>query len=280
MASPGKTTRRKVMKAGLATAATAAASAFTVKESHAAMPKDIRPKAKGETRVVFLGGDQLHNFAAQEPALRRICERAGWKFFAIHDARYLTPEVVGEADLLMIQRWDGNVLGWVSGPIQEEGATMDGYMSDELEASIVDNVKNRGMGYMSLHCSIAAMEKRDYMDLIGVNMIIHGPLQSLRVHNFNQDHPITKGMTDFDIALDENFGAELINKNAVKLYESTGYMDKRHDVGGWCLEQGKGRVVGLLAGHTYFAYEDPNYLQLYWRGAHWALKRDIPPYRR
>lgn len=277
MSLPGKTTRRNIIKAGLASVASAA---FTTSQSQAAMPKDIPPKARGETRVVFLGGDQLHNFAAQEPALRRICERAGWKFYAVHDARYLTSELISEADLLMIQRWDGAVPGWVPGPIYEEAPTNDGYMSDELEEAIVDNVKNRGMGFMSLHCTIAATDHKKFMELIGVNMIIHGPLQPLRAHNFNQNHPITQGMRDFDIALDENFGAELINKNAIPLYESTGFLDKRHDIGGWCLEQGKGRIVGLLAGHTYFAFQDPNYLPLYWRGAHWALKRNIPPYRR
>jgi type 1 glutamine amidotransferase len=276
MASHGKPTRRTALKAGLTSAAATAASALTATNARAAMPDELPAKAPGETRVVFLGGDHLHNFAAQEPALRSIMERAGWKFFALHDARYLTPEVVAGADLLMIQRWDGSVRGWVEGPIRTEGATNDGYLSEELAEVIIDNVKNRGMGFMSLHCTIAAMDKRNFMDMLGVNMIIHGPLQPIKVHNFNQNHPITKGMKPFDIALDENFGAELVDPNAVPLYETTGFLDKRHDFGGWCLEQGNGRVVGLLAGHTYFAYEDPNYLELYRRGAYWALKREIP----
>ena len=121
--------------------------------------------------------------------------------------------------------------------------------------------------------------KKKFMNLLGVNAIIHGPLQVVHLHNFNQNHPITRGMKDFDLALDENFGAEIINKNVTPLYETTGHMDKRHDFGGWCLEQGRGRIVGLTAGHTYFAYRDPNYLPLYWRGAHWAMKKEIPPYK-
>ena len=81
MFSEKKTSRRKVMKAGLASIASAAASTPL---SHAAMPGDIGKKAASETRVVFLGGDMLHNFAAQEPALRTICERAGWKFYRFY----------------------------------------------------------------------------------------------------------------------------------------------------------------------------------------------------
>ena len=276
MSSNQITTRRAMLKTGLAAAAS---TALVIPESEAALPKDIKPKAPGETRVVFLGGDNLHNFLAQEPALRNICTRAGWKFLSAHDARYITPELLRDTDLLMIQRWNGPQPGWVPGPIAEEAGTPDGYMSDELEEAIVDNVRNRGMGFMSLHCTVWAMARKKFTELLGVKATIHGPLQSVHVHNFNQNHPITQGMKDFDLALDENFGAELIDKNAMPLYETTGFLDKRHDIGGWCVEQGKGRVVGLLAGHTYFAYQDPNYLPLYSRGAHWAMKKEIPQTR-
>jgi type 1 glutamine amidotransferase len=268
-----KTDRRSVLKAGLASLA---GIAILTPEGHTALPTEIRPKAPGETKVVFLGGDVLHNFMAQEPALRSICEKAGWKFYAAHDSRYITPEFIKDADLLMILRWGGPVPGTVSGPIYTQAPTNDDYMSDALEDAIVDNVRNRGMGYMSLHCGIWNMSRKKYMDLLGVNAIIHGPLQMVHLHNFNQNHPISKGMPDFDIAEDENFGAELINKDAIPLYEITGFQDKRHDYGGWCIEQGKGRVVGLLAGHTYFAFEDSNYLKLYRRAAYWALKKEVP----
>ena len=277
MPSVTGTTRRDALKGGIATVAAVGAVTHA---AHAAMPGDIPKKKAGETRVLFLGGDQLHNFAAQEPALRRICESAGWNFLSVHDARFVTPELLATVDLFIVQRWDGGLQGWVPGPIFETAPPNDGFMSDELEAAICDNVRTRGMGLMSLHCTVAATwTKPEFCKLIGVYGIIHGPLQALRIHNFNQNHPITAGMKDFELALDENFGAEIINDHAVPLYETTGYLDKRHDVGGWALEEGRGRIVGLLAGHTYFAYRDSNYLPLYWRGAHWALGRDIPPYK-
>ena len=265
-----------MLKAGLVSVASAAA---TAPESYAALPEEIKPKAPGETRVVFLGGDILHNFMAQEPAIRGISEKAGWKVLSVHDARYVTPELVATADLLVIQRWMGGLPGWVPGPIYETAPGNDGYMSDELADAIADNVRNRGMGFMSLHCTVWSFRKPKFMELLGINPIIHGPLQTVRLHAFNQDHPITRGMKEFDLPIDENFGAEIVRKDVVRLYETTGMIDKRHDIGGWCLEQGKGRIVGFLAGHTYFAYQDPNYLPLLWRGAHWALRREIPPYR-
>ena len=271
-----KTTRRRIIKTGLASLVS---TAIVPTKTQAALPKDIRPKADGETKVVFLGGDVLHNFSAQEPAIRRMCEQAGWRVQTVQDARFVTPELIHDADLLIIQRWMGSLPGWVQGPIFEEAPPQDGYMSDELADAIVDNVKNRGMGFMSLHCTIWSWRKPKFMELLGVNPIIHGPLQIVCLHNFNQKHPITRGMKNFDIPLDENFGAEIIDEKVTPLYETTGYTDKRHDYGGWCLDQGKGRVVGFLAGHTYFAYQDPNYLPLLWRGAHWAMKRKIPEYK-
>ena len=75
----------------------------------------------------------------------------------------------------MIQRWHGGVPGSVDGPIFTEAPTNDGYMSEELEGAIVDNVMNRGMGYMSLHCGIWAMARKKYMNLLGVNAIIPRP---------------------------------------------------------------------------------------------------------
>jgi len=265
--------RRAVLKAGLITAAAAASG---TREARAVTPEELVPKAPGETRVVFLGGDVLHNFIAQESSLRSTIEGAGWKFYATHDARFVTPALLETTDLLIIQRWFGSLPGWIPGPLYEKAAPQDRFMSVELEDAIVENVRDRGMGYMSLHCAIWAHGRRKYLDLIGVNPIIHGPIQPLRIHNLNQNHPITRGMKPFDLALDENFGAELANKNTVPLYESTGWVDKRHDYGGWCIEQGKGRVVGLLAGHTYFAYQDPCYIPLHRRGAYWALKKDVP----
>ncbi len=265
--------RRAMLKARLITAA---AAAVPTRKARAVTPEELIPKAPGETRVVFLGGDVLHNFIAQESSLRSTIEGAGWKFYATHDARFVTPALLETTDLLIIQRWFGQLPGWIPGPMYEKAAPLDGFMSDELENAIVENVRDRGMGYMSLHCAIWAHGRRKYLDLIGVNPIIHGPIQPLHIHNLNQNHPITRGMKPFDLALDENFGAELANKNTVPLYESTGWVDKRHDYGGWCIEQGKGRVVGLLGGHTYFAYQDPCYIPLHRRGAYWALKKDVP----
>jgi hypothetical protein len=270
--------RRKILRAGVASTA---ALAVGSPAAFAEQPGEIPKKAAGETRVLFLGGDRLHNYYAQEPALRNIAEQAGWNFLSTHDARSLTPELVATADLLMIERYGGGRAGargegWVPGPVNTKAPTGDGYMSSELEAVIVENVTVRGMAYMSIHCGIWALTRPKYLDMLGIRPIIHGPLQTVRCQHFNQDHPISRGMQPFDIALDENFGIEPLDSRTIPLYEVYGHQDKRQDYGGWCTEKSKGRVVGLLAGHTYFAFQNPNYLRLFRRSMHWVLRKDIP----
>jgi len=269
MSSRKKTSRRKILKAGLASVASVA---VTITQSCA-----VRPKLKGETKVVYLGGDQLHNGMGQRQEIRGVLGKAGWRLLFTSDARYVTPELLSDTDLLIITRWGGPIEGWCPDPIQEGSMPSDGYMSDELEDAIVDNVINRGMGFMALHCTCWTPERQKFNDMMGIEGIMHGPVQTVHMHDFNQNHPITKGIGDFDMPLDENFGVKLINPKAVKLYETTGTQDKRHDIAGWCLENGKGRVVGLVAGHTYTAWRNGTYRKLYWRGAHWAMHKEIPP---
>lgn len=270
MSSGKKTSRRKILKAGLASVASAA---VIIPHSQAA----VKPKAKGETKVVYLGGDQLHNAMGQHQEIRGVLSKAGWRLLFTSDARFVTPEFISDADLLIITRWGGPIEGWCPDPIKEGTMPSDGYMSDELEDAIVDNVINRGMGFMALHCTCWTPERQKFNDMMGIKGIMHGPVQTVHMHDFNQNHPITKGIGDFDLSLDENFGVELTNPNAIKLYETTGTQDERHDIAGWCLENGKGRVVGLVAGHTYTAWRNGTYRKLYWRGAHWAMRREIPP---
>jgi len=271
MSSHTRISRRSAMKAGLISATTAA---ITLPESHAA----IRPKAKGETKVVYLGGDQLHNGMGQRQELQSVFSSTGWRLLFTQDARYVTPELLSDTDLLIITRWGGAIEGWCPEPIQEGRMPSDGYMSDELEEAIIDNVINRGMGFMSLHCTCWTPERKKFNDMMGIEGIMHGPVQTVFLHNLNQNHPITKGMEEFHVDLDENFGVKLTHPDVVKLFNSFGTTDKRHDIAGWCRENGNGRIVGLVAGHTYTAWRNTNYRKLYWRGAHWALKRNIPPF--
>ena len=97
------------------------------------------------------------------------------------------------------------------------------------------------------------------------------------LREFNQSHPITSGMKPFFFNLDEQFDSQIKNPSTTtQLFRSLAIHDKRNALGGWCLERGNGRVVGLLPGHYQWTYRVPQYQEIFWRAAHWAMKRDIP----
>ncbi len=133
------------------------------------------------------------------------------------------------------------------------------------------------MGFMPLHCTLFSGSK-ELLDLMGIVPIMHNEIQPIWVHKLNQKHPITKGIGKFYINIDEQFGAIIKSKYTTTLIETTACHDKREQVGGWCLESGQGRIVGLLPGHTQWPYRVSEYQEILWRAAHWAMKRDIPPY--
>ena len=63
------------------------------------------------------------------------------------------------------------------------------------------------------------------------------------------------------------------------LFKTKALHDKRETVAGWAIKRGKGRIIGLLPGHYQWNYRVPEYQDIFWRAAHWAMQRDIPPYR-
>ncbi len=236
-----------------------------------------KPKVPGETKVVAIMGDYFHNAAAQEICIRRIYATAeNWRIIFVLANQFFTPELISDADLFIAARLSGpDTIGWRTEGLAEELTEGDDFWTDEHIKAVVDNVSERGMGFMALHCTIAC-ENEALLDFMDTGYIPHQAKQDLWLHNLNQEHPITQGFEDFRISLDEQFGASLKSDSSTALFEMTGVQDRRETIGGWCLERGAGRVVGLLPGHLHYAYSGPAYQEIMWRAAHWAMGRNIP----
>ncbi len=271
MSDNNRLKRRGFIKAGTATITAAAVSAST----HAAM----KPKQPGETKVVCVMGDYHHNPVMLEMAFRRIFEpKKNWRLNFVKAGRYFTPELISDADLLITSRYAGrDSMAWSGEPVTDSMAEGDMFWTESQVAAIIDNVKNRGMGFMALHCTVAC-QKEPILKLLDVQRQKHEEIQPLWVRDLNQKHPITRGIKPFYINLDEQFGALIRSASTTTLFGTTAIHDKRERVGGWCLDQGKGRIVGLLPGHLKWAYQTPQYQEILWRAAHWAMRRDIPAF--
>lgn len=267
-----KHSRRNVLKTGIASLATAAVSA---PQAHGA----IRPKAPGETKVVaIMGHDAMHNGVAYEVYIRSILSsKKNWRVIFCRSNKYFTPELISDADVLMTKLFGGPYVDQIEG-IAEKREPGKPLWNDELVEAVVDNVTKRGMGWMALHNSIW-FGRTEFEKLTGTRPILHQEIQPLILKDFNQNHPITRGMDDFLINIDEQFNVEITDpSDTTILFRTLAVHDKNYAVGGWCVERGNGRVVGLLPGHEHWCYRTREYQEIFWRAVHWVMNRDIPPF--
>lgn len=268
-------TRRGMLKGGLAALAGSAVS-------RPVRAAEIRPKRPGETKIVAVMGDYWHPAASQEQHVREILSpNRDFKIYFVLASSHLTAELLADADLFISARYGGgDAPAWSPEPVVVDRPRGDQIWTDAHLDAIFDNVKNRGMGWMAVHCTLFS-GRTEVEDFIGIEPILHQEIQPLIVRDFNPDHPITKGIEPFFINLDEQFDCQIKEPaTTTLLFRSLAVHDKREANSGWCLERGRGRVVGLLPGHYQWTYRVPAYQEIFWRAAHWAMRREIPPYPR
>ena len=242
------------------------------------MAENTFEKRPGETKVVaVMAHDTNHNGVSQEVHVRSIFQpKKDWRLIFVRSSAYFTPELIADADLLITARTGiPEPLDLTTGPIADTAVPGSVLWTDENVKAIIDNVQNRGMGFMALHCTLYC-RNREITDLMGVEPVMHKQVQPVWARDFNQDHPISNGFESFFVNLDEQFAVVIKSKYTTTLFETTAMHDKRNAIGGWCLENGKGRIVGLLPGHTSDPYLVREYREILWRSAHWATKQDIP----
>jgi type 1 glutamine amidotransferase len=263
MADTIRHSRRAALKAGLAAAAPLMA---------------VPPKQPGETRVLFLVGDYWHNPVMQEHHWRGVLGPTGWRLMFAQSSQFVTAATLRDADLFVVCRYAGpDSLGWAPDRLVEDRPPGAPFMTDEQEEAMISNVR-RGMGLIAAHCSIWNPERTRFLELLGVaKPIMHTKVQPGHIHELNQSHPITQGLQPFDIGDDEIFNAELAPGKSALLFRTSGEEQKIDAVGGWCREEGSGRVVALLPGHIPTPYMVASYKKIMWRAAHWAMKKPIGP---
>ena len=269
-----KEKRKEMLGAGLASFAAAASTP----EVSAA----IRPKASGETKVVAVFGiTDKYNGIGHEVCVRQILEsKKDWRLIFVRANKMFTPQLISDADLLMICRDNSPDTIDLSG---EDGLLADSivkgstFFTDVNVKAIIDNVRNRGMGLLAMHNTIMC-GNRQFLDLMDVSGERPHNLEPIWYTRMNKTHPIMQGIGKFPAILDEQLSAIIRSTTTATLFESTAVHEKRQVISGWALESGKGRIAGLLPGSTIHVYKAPEYQNIVWRAAHWVMRRDIPQY--
>jgi len=230
-----------------------------------------------ETKVVFLVGDYWHNPITQEKNWREILGPTGWRLMFARSTRAVTPALLSDTDLFVVARYaKTNNLGYGVGEIVERLAPEEQFLMPEREKAIIDNV-HRGMGLLAMHCTVWNGEKPDFMTLLGIETpYMHTKVQPTTLHKLNPAHPITAGVATAPLGEDEIFRADLIPGKSTVLFNLTGEEQPIDTAGGWCHDEGKGRVTVLLPGHTPHPFHSASFKAIMWRSAYWTMRRDIP----
>jgi len=141
---------------------------------------------------------------------------------------------------------------------------------------------NRGVGLVALHHTMCSFQQWDeYRRIIGAKYYLKAKgderveLQGstfkhdvdIMVHIADASHPITRGMSDFQINDETYKGCGFEESNQVLLTTDEPTSDKSI---GWARQYGKAKVCGIQLGHGPLAYANPNYRQLVANAIRWS----------
>jgi type 1 glutamine amidotransferase len=146
-------------------------------------------------------------------------------------------------------------------------------LSPEAREGLLDFVRG-GKGLVSLHFACASYQDwEEYTNLIGriwkKGVGGHGPRGKFTVKFVDKEHPITAGLTDFE--MDDELYAKLTGDAEIRVL-ATAKSDWSGNVEPMIFVKsyGKGRVVQNVLGHDVKAQDNETYAALIRRGAEWA----------
>lgn len=164
--------------------------------------------------------------------------------------------------------------------------------SDVKDIELVERIlrpHRDGLPAVVLHCGIHSYRTEGYpqstpwFEFTGLASTRHGPQTPIEITFGEEEHPITKGMTNWKT---EN--EELYNNIAGKLHETasplargrqmwTSKEGKEETADAVCVwtnrYQGKTRVFATTLGHNNVTVGDPRYLDLVTRGLLWSVDK-------
>ncbi len=141
----------------------------------------------------------------------------------------------------------------------------------EAQAEAILGLTERGQGIVILHHAILAFPEWEvFSDMCGIADradFDYFPKQRFHVHVSDQKHPITAGLSDWEMG-DETYTMKSAGDDSTILL-TTDHPDSM-EVLGWSREYGKSRVFCLQSGHDNGTYSNPNFREVLHRGIVWC----------
>ena len=223
------------------------------------------PAGQGKIRVLLTTGG--HGFEV-EPFYAA--------FDAMPDVQYTKADLPKDAGLLkpgLEKEYDCLVM-----------YDMVGAITPDQQKAFVELLET-GIGVVSLHHNLGAHRDWDeFRKIIGGKFILADceidgkPFkqtpwshdEDLKITVVDKEHPITKGVADFEIH-DETYGTYYTAPEIHVLLKTD--HPKNNPELAWTTSYGKSRVFYLMLGHDGKAYANPNFSKLVNQGIRWAVGR-------
>ena len=158
-------------------------------------------------------------------------------------------------------------------------------ITPDQQKAFVELLKT-GIGVVAMHHNIGAHQDwPEYRNIVGGKFFtkpgeIDGVKykvspwdhdQEMKVIVVDKNHPVTKGIEDFQIH-DETYGGYWVSPE-VKVLLKTDHPKNQPGQLAWVTRYGKSRVFYLMLGHDGKAYVNPAYRQIVHQGILWAARR-------
>ena len=237
-------------------------TSLTLMAVMALQPSSDAAESLKKIRVLLVTGDDVtpaHNWAEVSQAIKetlvvagrfevRVCEDPGVLDSATSLARY---------DLIFLHFYNAKT------PT----------LSDAAKANLLKFVDG-GKGLAVSHLSSASFKEwEDFRKMCGRYWVMgksgHGPRSVFKARIANKEHPITKGLEDFEA--DDELYAKLQGDVAINvLVTADSDWSKQTEPLAFTLEYGAGRVFHEAFGHDAKAIRNPSVQKLIQRGCEWA----------
>jgi len=217
-------------------------------------------QAQEKVNVLIVTGFDVpvHKWRETTPNIRSILEKTG-RF----DVKVC--EDVGIFESSSLENYDVVILAYGFWAVPDP--------SDKGKAGLLNYVKG-GKGLVALHFACSSFQHwGEYGELLGrfwkKGVGGHGPRGKFTVNVKKPDHPITSGLSDFE--MDDELYAKLSGETEIEVLASA-HSDWSKNVEPivFVKRYGQGRVVHNVLGHDTRAQENAAYQSLLRRGVEWA----------
>lgn len=189
------------------------------------------------------------------------------------DIEYVEAEQKDHSEILEdISGWDYDVIVLYN---------MTQNISPQRQENFINLLEKQGVGLLAMHHMLGAFQNwPEYRKITGGKYFLKETDENrastykhdidLNVHIANTSHPITRGMSDFQIH-DEGYKYCGFEKNN-KVLLTTEHPDCDKTIC-WVRQYGRARVCGLMLGHDSAAYVNPNLRRLVTQAIRWSAGR-------